>query len=474
MRYEIFPFDEQKEALHYLSRKSDVTRLLYGGAASGGKSFLIQYWQVGRRLKYPGTRGFIGRNNLGDLRKFTIPEVIAMMGTMLGLVNGRDYKYNGQDMFIQFSNGSTLYFIDLFSYPSDPLFQSLGSTAYTDGAIEEGAEITEKATDIIYSRIRYRLTEFCNACGVEGLSKGIATKLDDNGHPVEWCCPKCESNNGGLLPKMLITCNPTTGHLRSNYYDSHVNKTLPPDRAFVRSLATNNPYTPAAYITLLESLPEMDRRRLLYGDWDYDNSSDAMFQYADLYAAFVDVDGSGDFYITADIARLGKDRTVICVWHGLVLIEISVIDKQRTDFVSSSIRDLIIKYGALIRNVVVDEDGIGGGVVDQLRCKGFLNNGVAFNSKLFTNQKNECYFKLAEMIEKNMIIFKAGHQNQIVKELQAVRRKSPDGDTKLRINSKDEQKLLLAGNSPDFGDAIMMRMFFEVRAKATWRVTSIQ
>lgn len=473
MRYEIKHFDQQKKALGYLSRESQVTRVLYGGAASGGKSFLIQSWQILRRLKYPGTRGFIGRNDLGDLRKFTIPEVIEIMTNRIGMINGRDFKYNGQDMFISFANGSTLYFIDLFAYPADPLFQSLGSTAYTDGAIEEGAEITEKATDIIYSRIRYRLTEFCNSCAAEGLSSGEVTEIDEKNNPIEWTCKSCGKNDRGLLPKMLITCNPAPGHLRTNYFDPHVKGEPLPGRAFVPSLCDDNPYTPQAYKELLDSLPEMDRKRLKDGDWNFSDNSDVMFQYADLISAFAKVTGKGVFYITADIARLGKDRTVICVWHGFVLIEIVVIDKQRTDFVSDAIRDLMIKYGVLIRNVIVDEDGIGGGVVDQVRCKGFLNNGAAFNPKLFTNQKHECYFKLAELVEKNTVIFACGHQDQIVKELGAVRRKSPDGDTKLRINSKDEQKSLLGGLSPDYADAIMMRMSFEIRPRARWKVSSV-
>ena len=41
-----------------------TTELLFGGGAGGGKSAFGCWWQIRRRLKYPGTRGLIGRAKL--------------------------------------------------------------------------------------------------------------------------------------------------------------------------------------------------------------------------------------------------------------------------------------------------------------------------------------------------------------------------------------------------------------------------
>lgn len=51
---------KQTIALDYLEDKT-TNELFYGGAAGGGKTALGCYWQIKNRLKYPGTRGLIGR-----------------------------------------------------------------------------------------------------------------------------------------------------------------------------------------------------------------------------------------------------------------------------------------------------------------------------------------------------------------------------------------------------------------------------
>jgi phage terminase large subunit len=465
---------KQKIALEALSVNSPYTEILFGGGASGGKSFLLQDWQIQRRLKYFGSRGFIARNDLGDLRKYTIPEVYEKLNN-LGLKIGRDYSYDGRDMCIKFFNQSVLYFIDLFAYPSDPLFARYGSSAFTDGAIEEAAEITEMGKNIIKSRIRFRLTHYCNHCATTDLHLGEITKSSEEGKPLEWKCKSCGKNSRGLDPKLFMTCNPDSGYLRSEFYSPWESGTLDDKKIFIPSLASDNDHTPQSYIDTLNALPEMDRKRLLYGDWYYDNATDAMFQYKDLLGCFSDVAGTGDFYISADVARLGKDRTVIGVWHGLTLVDIVELNQQRTPVVEQSIRELISKYGVKIKNVIIDEDGIGGGVSDHLPGSvGFTNGGTPFNTKLFTKNKDECFFKLAEYIEMNKIAFRAGPKETIIKELQAVRREKPEGDTKLRVISKDKMKLLLAGKSPDYADMIMMRMNYELRpATGKYSVSSI-
>jgi hypothetical protein len=46
--------------------------------------------------------------------------------------------------------------------------------------------------------------------------------------------------------------------------------------------------------------------------------------------------------------------------------------------------------------------------------------------------------------------------------LRAVKKKDADMDGKKQINGKDEQKIILGGRSPDFGDALAMRCWFEL------------
>jgi len=250
--------------------------------------------------------------------------------------------------------------------------------------------------------------------------------------------------------------------LYNEFYSPFKTESLPQHLAFIQSLPNDNPHLPESYIETLRMLPEVDRRRLLDGDWEYDESIDNLYQYDDLVRCFRDEESKGDKYISADIARLGKDRTVICVWHGLHLIEIHELRKQPITTVVTTIRQLCDRHAIKLSNVIVDEDGVGGGCCDMLRCRGFLNGGRAKQPDKFTNQKAECYFKLAELIEQNKVVFKtASFRDVIVQELDMIRRRTPEADGKLAVISKDEIARM-HGKSPDYADAIMMRMYFEL------------
>lgn len=73
---------KQTIALDYLEDNT-TTEVEFGGGAGGGKSALGCYFQLKRRLKYPGTRGLIGRSALKTLKETTLNsffEVAAMQG----------------------------------------------------------------------------------------------------------------------------------------------------------------------------------------------------------------------------------------------------------------------------------------------------------------------------------------------------------------------------------------------------------
>jgi phage terminase large subunit len=416
---------KQNEALRVLGNSHPARVVLFGGAAGGSKSFIGCAWQISRRFKYPGTRGLIGRSKLDTLKKTTLKTFFEVAG-MFGLAPNEHYTINNQTHVITFANGSEIILKDLFAYPSDPEFHALGGLELTDAYVDESAQVSKRAIDILQSRIRFKLTQY------------------------------------DLKPKMLLTCNPSKGWLYNEFYAPFKAGTLAQHLAFIPSLPTDNPHLPESYLETLRMLPEVDRRRLLDGDWEYDESIDNLFQYDDLLRCFRDEEGKGDMYISADIARLGKDRSVICVWKGLQLVSIHEYRKEPITTIVNQIRELCNKHSIRLTNVICDEDGVGGGVVDSLKCRGFLNGGKAKQSDRYQNQKAECYFKLAELIEQNKVLFKApAHRDVIVQELDMIRRRQPEADGKLSVISKEEIARM-HGKSPDYADAIMMRMFFEL------------
>ena len=430
IEYNFKPLTRQSEALKFLSVDSDVETILYGGAAGGGKTMLGCMWQILRRLKYPGTRSLIGRAKLDTLKKTTM-NTFFQVANEIGLKAGEDFIYNQQSHIIKFSNGSEIILADLFLYPSDPHFQDLGGLELTDVFLDEATEISEKAYSVVCSRIRYKLNDF------------------------------------GLKPKILLTCNPSKGWIYNQFYLPYKNQNLPNHLAFIQALPGDNIHLPDAYVTSLSRLPEADRKRLLEGDWEFDNSSDRLYMYDELMRCFREPMSVGEGYITADIARLGKDRTVLCVWKGLSCIDIVVLRQKRQDEVKAEIQRLMNQHGIRLSNVLADADGVGGGLVDSLRCREFMNGSKAVRGTQYMNLKADCYFRLGELIDKNEITLPIKWQEDIVKELELVRRVDPDKEGKLRVTSKDTISQRTGGISPDIADAIMMRAFFELNRNYT-------
>jgi hypothetical protein len=428
--YNFKPLTRQSEALQFLSVDSNVETILYGGAAGGGKTMLGCMWQILRRLKYPGTRSLIGRAKLDTLKKTTM-NTFFQVANDIGLKAGEDFSYNQQSHIIKFSNGSEIILADLFLYPSDPNFQDLGGLELTDVFLDEATEISEKAYSVVCSRIRYKLNEF------------------------------------GLKPKILLTCNPSKGWIYNQFYLPYKNENLPEHLAFVQALPGDNIHLPDAYVTSLTRLPEADRKRLLEGDWEFDNSSDRLYLYDELMRCFREPMNVGEGYITADIARLGKDRTVLCVWKGLSCIDIVVLRQKRQDEVKAEIQRLMNQYSVRLSNVLADADGVGGGLVDSLRCREFMNGSKAVRGTQYMNLKADCYFRLGELIDKNEITFPIKWQEDICKELELIRRVDPDKEGKLRVTSKDTISQRTGGISPDIADAIMMRAYFELNRNYT-------
>jgi hypothetical protein len=160
---------------------------------------------------------------------------------------------------------------------------------------------------------------------------------------------------------------------------------------------------------------------------------------------------------------------VILVWSGFRVIEIFTLDKSSITETAEAIKSLMNKHRVPLSNVIADEDGVGGGVVDIVRCKGFVNNSKALkeenNNVEYQNLKTQCYYKLAELIQSNKLFIDCNNadiQDTICKELEQVKRDKIDQDGKLRILPKDKVKELI-GHSPDYSDALAMRFYFDLK-----------
>lgn len=425
---------KQTQAWDYLDDPK-VREVFFGGAAGGGKSILLTLRAAYNCLHYPDTVWLLGRSKLKTLKETTLRsffKVCALTG-----IPPTAYTYNQQAGTITFDNKSMILLKDLFLYPSDPEFDELGSLEITGAMIDEVSQVTEKAWNVVRSRIRHNL------------------KPHD------------------LTPKILGTCNPTKNFVYRKGYKPWKEGKETVDTKFVQALVTDNPDIDPHYIENLESLDEMSRERLLHGNWEYDTEGTWLFEYEKIIEAFTEKKGkhrTGTRYITVDVARYGQDKTILRVWDGWESIDKIVMDRSSVRDVVGKIKHTQVQYHISGRNTIVDEDGVGGGVVDYADCEGFANGGSPMEENgaipNYQNLRTQCYFKLAEKVNQGAIhLHDEGiERNPIAEELEAIEEKNVGEDSRRKISTRADIEAKI-GRSPDEASALMMRAYFDLRKK---------
>jgi hypothetical protein len=421
---------KQEFATFYLN---DITteEILYGGAAGGGKSAFGCLWLISMCQNYPNTRWLMGRAKLKTLKETTL-------NTFFELANkldiGDEFNYNAQSNVIYFENGSEIILKDLFLYPSDPNYDSLGSLEITGAFIDECNQVVYKAWQIVKSRIRYKLTEY------------------------------------NLIPKMLGTLNPAKNWTYKEFYQPSKNGTLKDYRKFIQALPQDNPHLHPSYLKSLLQLDNNAKQRLYYGNWEYDDDPSTLIDMDAIIDYFnpVHLNDNGKHYITIDVARKGKDTTVYRVWNEWKCIDVVIFAKNTIVEAYEEARKLQAKYNVPNSQTIADEDGVGGGLVDMLRCEGFVNNSRALNGENYENLKSQCSILMAKKIQNREcgeVSINTHVRDLVSEEMEQIKQKEIDKDTRLGIISKDVIKANI-GRSPDHWDSIMMRYYFELKPKA--------
>jgi hypothetical protein len=369
----------------------------------------------------------MGRSKLKSLKETTLNSFFELTSK---LEIGDQFTYNAQSNIIKWNNGSEILLKDLFLYPSDPNFDSLGSLEICGAFIDECNQVVHKAWQIVLSRCRYKLNEF------------------------------------DLIPKVLGSCNPAKNWTYKEFYKKSKDKSIDKGKVFIQALPTDNPHLPKSYLESLLSLDKNSKQRLYYGNWEYDDDPTALIDYDSIMDYFnpVHLTQGKDTYLTIDVARQGRDKSVIRVWNGWVCIKRIAFAKNTITELADKVKQLMNQYNVSRSRVVADEDGVGGGLVDILRCKGFVNNSKALNGENYDNLKSQCSHKIAlRIVDKQ--IGEVCNDKQLIdlisEEMEAVKLVDMDKNGKVKLLPKDKVKELI-GRSPDDWDTIYMRYYFEL------------
>jgi phage terminase large subunit len=431
MELTLKPTQKQFETFQYL--RDDVTSfIVFGGGGGGGKSWLGCEWLLTMSIAFPNTRWFIGRNQLTNLMASTYMTWLKVCRHH----KFEDWTLNGQSHFIQLGNGSRIDLVDLKFNPSDPLYEDLGSYEFTGGFIEEAGEIDFKAFDVLKTRIGRQMNKEYK-----------------------------------IMPKILLTCNPKKNWLYQTIYKPFKNGVLPKEYAFIQSLYKDNPYTSEEYEKSLSSITDrVLKQRLMFGNWEYADDDNALMTYDTIQDLFTNsIVETDEKWIVADIARYGSDKTVFTYWKGLHCYKVEMFEKLGVDEVGEKLKIILRDEKIPYSHCIVDEDGVGGGVMDVVRgVKGFQANRSPFPNRLtgkpdnYRNVKAQCAYLLAELVNAHKIRVDCDLtiKELLSEELAQIKRKDGDKEGKMEIEPKEKQKEML-GRSPDIADTLVMRMYFE-------------
>ena len=416
---------------------------MFGGGAGGGKTYLGCIWLTKSAITYPESRWFLSREVNKDIRESSLLTLLNVMGQSFGLKVGIDYKYNPIDSRIVLSNGSMIFLKELPYIPSDPECDYLGSMEYTGGFIDEAQEVNRKVKNTIKTRIRYGLKEF------------------------------------KLVPKLLMTCNPGKGFLYDDFYaPSAKGEPLKNGRYFLRSLVTDNPRVSREYIKSLEELDdESMKQRLLYGNWDFTNDVNQLVPYQWISNSITPLLPSSELVIKkslgVDIANEGDDKTIISEWWHTtdykILVDSILIDVPITDqsdisgLIGQKIIDYCMSRGIGYQDVIVDAVGVGVGVRDNLRGRGWYVNsykggesvGESGGVMQYKNLRSYSYWQFREGLQsgKIKIYEKFPRLSQLSREATAHTYKTDDKVIVLEKKDNIKKKI---GNSPDTMDSAVM------------------
>lgn len=441
-----------------------VDDVVYGGYAGGGKSMLAGQVLTSTALQYPNSRQFLGRKELKTLMQTSYVTLTQKVFPQYGLMQEKDWRLDGKYNAIHFTNGSVINLLDLAYAPTDPLYDRFGSHEYTRGWIEEASEVAFKAYDVLKSRVGRYLNKELGIKSKLGLSLNPSQDWPYRLFYVPW-----KQAGRPIDPyKPLVSISAMVD-------GETINRTF----VFIPAAPGDNPFTAGEYTRSLATIQDpVLKARLMLGDWEYSSAADTLFDaqtIADLFTSRIPP--SYDQYLTVDAARMGGDRIVLNHWRGWESHKIDTYTMLPLTTTADHIRTAIERYGIPRSHVLVDADGMGGGILDMVPgIIGFTANASPFGKtgeievkENYENLKAQCVYHLAHKARNREVSVTEPNieiRELLSADLQQFKRRDHDKDGKLKIVKKEEMKAAL-GRSPDVGDTFLMRSYFDLRERET-------
>ena len=249
---------------------------------------MASVWLVSSCIRFPDVRAIVARKTLKSLKESTW-NTIRMIIKNWGLVEDVNYHINNVAGTLRFWNDSVILMLDLADQPSDPNFERLGSMEATICATDEVSEISQKAIEVLFSRLRWKTHETFK------------------------------------VSKMLLTTNPTTNWVRSRFVqDENGDKVITREGEFYVPFSVfDNPdvaFRQTYEAALTKISDQATKERLLYGNWD--------FVEANSMAVYNKFDGAKHLVANLKESVYDPTRPLVTSWDFNVAPQMSSIGAQ--------------------------------------------------------------------------------------------------------------------------------------------------
>lgn len=477
-----------------LSTMADI--LIGGGCRGGSKSYTL-LMETQKDINNKNFRSIILRKEIEDLSDMvdTSDSLYQKFGT---------YNRSKGDMTWNFKRGGFL----KFNYYSDSIedfkirFQG---KQYAYIGVDE-------ITHMEYPKFKYLITCNRNAFGIRNrfigtcnpdpdswVAKFIDWWIGEDGLPIaerdgkiRYCFMDGDNVNsiywGDTREEVYLQCK----DIIDKYWKPEYEKYGTPQELFIKSVAfveaklSDNIQlmrSDPTYLANLSGQSEEQRARDLEGNWKYKTTGDDMIKMSHMEAFYTNAEQYDDGIrrATCDAAFDGGDNLVLILWVGWHIKDIFVCQKDSRDTIIA-VKTKLEEWRIREENFTYDLNGLG------QTFKGFFRNAVPFNNKeaveekykgMYENLKSQAAYLFAKKItekevsiDENLLDMKfsgKGYEKVplrqiLMKERKCIRANEETADKGFSLIKKKDMKRII-GHSPDFFEAMLMRMIFEIKKK---------
>lgn len=426
--------------------------IMLEGAIGTSKTYGMAAIFFGIALDYPGSRIFVARRHLTEMRTSTIPTFEEVAGDM-HMVAEKNYRLT-QGSLPQFKifcdDGqpfSYIYFIGL-DHIKDPQFIKIKGINATCAGIDEADGVSELGATTLSSRTG-------------------------------------RANKNGAPDFIIYACNANDSWPKRRLYDKFKEPAkygeLEPDQCVIE-FDLEDSFLGEDHYKKYDRNPPQWKARYLYNDWSYGDDEGSLFKYRNMDSIHVSTYERGHKTASLDVARTGKDRSVLSVWENSVLVDIVIIkdyDEQKDGGEQArEVYEYCTKNDIGYEDLIIDGVGVGVTVVDNLKTlydwtvDVFIAGGMPQTKKDFerkkkqfpntpvpvityNNLRSEQTYLLSVAIENGTIKFydNCPYLSEFKKD--ATMHNYETKDKMLVLEPKDKVKER-TGHSPDVFDSVMM------------------